>query len=314
MRTGVVPGTPSGPERDAGVRRNESTGSEAVTMHSVPRTFALVGPGRAGSSLALALRDAGWRATAVAGRTPGSPAARSLATRLGCPVTPVDRAGAGADVVVLTTPDAAIDAVAGRVAPGLEPGALVLHCSGARGLDALAPLAAARPDVALGALHPLQTFAGPDPAAVTGAWAAVAGPPAVTEVALALGLRPVVVPDDRRPAYHAAAVVASNHLVALLGQVERLAATAGVPGEAFWPLVHTTVANVVAHDPAGALTGPVARGDHATVAAHLDAIPTSEHDAYRALAQAALELTGRDDPALRRLLDPQGARDAEVPA
>ena len=275
------------------------------------RSFALVGPGRAGTSVALALLARGRRAVGVAGRTPDAPSTRAAVARLGGPPRALAEVGRGAALVVVATPDAAIEAVAAAIAPGIEPGALVVHCSGARGLDALAPLALARPDVALGALHPLQTFAAPDPGRLAGAWAAVAGPPAVTELALDLGLRPVVVPDDRRAAYHAAAVVASNHLVALLGQVTRLADTAGVPVEAFWPLVDATVANVEARGAADALTGPVARGDLATVAAHLDAIDPAECATYAELALAALALTGRDDPALRVLLT--GAR-GEVPA
>jgi predicted short-subunit dehydrogenase-like oxidoreductase (DUF2520 family) len=159
-----------------------------------------------------------------------------------------------------------------------------------------------RPDCAVGAFHPLQTFAAPDPARLAGAWAAVAGPPAVADLARELGAHPFVVLDDRRAAYHAAAVVASNHLVALLGQVERLAELAGVPFDAFLPLVQSAVANCADRGPAAALTGPVARGDATTVAAHLDALPDAEHDAYRALALAALVLTERDDAELRALL------------
>lgn len=281
-------------------------------MNPAPvRSFALVGPGRAGSSIALALVARGWRAVGVAGRSADAPATRAAVARLLCPPCDLPAVGRGAAVVVIATPDATIDAVASAITPGLEPGALVVHCSGAHGLDALARLVAVRPDVEIGALHPLQTFAAPDPTRLAGAWAAVAGPPAVTELALDLGLRPFVVPDDRRAAYHAAAVVASNHLVALLGQVARIADAAGVPVDAFWPLVETTIANVEARGAADALTGPVARGDLATVAAHLDAIDPAERGAYTGLALAALALTGRDDPALRDLL--AGAR-GEVPA
>ena len=275
------------------------------------RTFALVGPGRAGSSLALALLARGWRAVAVTGRSADARSTRAAVARLGCPPAEAAVAGRGAALVVVATPDAAIDAVAAALAPGLEPGALVVHCSGARGLDALACVHAARPDVEIGALHPLQTLAAADPAPLVGAWAAVAGPLAVTELALELGLRPFVVPDDRRAAYHAAAVVASNHVVALLGQVARIAAVAGVPVDAFWPLIDTTIANVEARGVADALTGPVARGDLATVAAHLDAIGPAERDAYAGLALAALALTGREDPSLRELFI--GVR-GEVPA
>jgi predicted short-subunit dehydrogenase-like oxidoreductase (DUF2520 family) len=109
------------------------------------------------------------------------------------------------------------------------------------------------------------------------------------------GMRPFTVTPGARAGYHAAACVASNHLVALLGQVERLAREAGVPFEAFLPLVRASVDNVDELGPAGALTGPVARGDSSTVAAHLDALPDDERAAYRAGALAALRLAGRDD-------------------
>jgi predicted short-subunit dehydrogenase-like oxidoreductase (DUF2520 family) len=111
-----------------------------------------------------------------------------------------------------------------------------------------------------------------------------------------LGGRPVDVPDDRRVAYHAAAAVASNHLVALLGQVERLAAAAGVPAEAYWDLARPTIDNVVELGAAAALTGPVARGDWETVRRHLAAIAPDERDAYLAMSVAAARLVGRDVP------------------
>jgi predicted short-subunit dehydrogenase-like oxidoreductase (DUF2520 family) len=265
-------------------------------------TFALVGPGRAGMSVALALVGAGKRPVAVAGSRVDAPSNRRAVARLGVPAVPVDAVGRGAALVVVATPDGVIEATARTLAPSLEPGALVLHLSGARGLDALAPVAELRPDCAIGALHPLQTFAAPEPQRLAGAWAAVAGPAAVADLARELGAHPFVVADEHRATYHAAAVVASNHLVALLGQVERLAATAGVPFHAFLPLIEATVANCADPGPAAALTGPVARGDVATVAAHLDALPDAERDAYRALALAALVLTARDDADLRALL------------
>ena len=107
-------------------------------------------------------------------------------------------------------------------------------------------------------------------------------------------MRPFRVDACDRVRYHAAACVASNHLVALLGQVERLAAHAGVPLEAFLPLVRGTVENVADLGPAAALTGPVARGDLETVARHLDELPDDERDAYRALVVEARRLTAYD--------------------
>jgi predicted short-subunit dehydrogenase-like oxidoreductase (DUF2520 family) len=219
---------------------------------------------------------------------------------------PVDLADAarGADLVVIATPDGVIREAGRVVAPSLEPGALVVHLSGALGLDALEAIATTRPDVALGALHPLQTLPSPEVGAarLAGAWAGIAGPPAVHALAEELGLRPFELGDADRAVYHAAATIASNHVTALLGQVERVAATASVPLTAFEPLVRATVDNCFAMGPEHALTGPVARGEVETVLRHLGAVAADEQRAYRALAAAAAQLAGHDDPRLRELL------------
>jgi predicted short-subunit dehydrogenase-like oxidoreductase (DUF2520 family) len=239
----------------------------------------------------------------VAGRGPQTASVTAVARRFGAEPVELAAVGRGASLVVLAPPDAAIEAVAAVVADGLEGEALVIHLSGARGLDALAPIATRRADVALGALHPLQTL--PEDAgvgALAGGWAAIAGVGTaverVAELAVALGMQPFTVPDEHRGTYHAAAVVASNHLIALLGQVERLVAVTGVPLAAFRPLVEASVANAFRSGPRAALTGPVARGDVDTVRRHLDAIPLDERPAYRALADAARRLAGREDAAL----------------
>lgn len=122
---------------------------------------------------------------------------------------------------------------------------------------------------------------------------AVAGDPMAREVVGALGGRPVEVPDEHRAAYHAAACIASNHLVALLGQVEQVAAPAGVPLDAFLGLAAATLDNVARLGPAAALTGPAARGDDATLERHRSALAPSERPAYDALAAEARRLAGR---------------------
>lgn len=169
--------------------------------------------------------------------------------------------GAGHDVVLLCVPDAEIAAAAAAVAR--RDGLLVGHCSGATTLDVLAP------HEAFG-LHPLLavTAAG---AAFAGAHAAVAGttPRALaTARALAgqLGLLPTTIDDADRAAYHAAASAASNFLVTLEGAAERLLATTGAPRELLVPLVRGAVEQWAQLGPRRALTGPVARGDEATVA------------------------------------------------
>ncbi len=267
------------------------------------RRVALVGPGRAGGAVCLALTRQGASVVSVAGRTPDTSSTQSVALRFAAAPVPVGAAGAGVDLVVLSPPDDALAEVVSAVAPGVERGTVVLHLSGAHGLGVLGPIAV-RPEVAVGALHPLQSLPSIDVGAdrLAGAWAAVAGPSAIGDLAATLGMHPFAVADEHRARYHAAACVASNHLVALLGQVQRLAAAAGVPQEAFEPLVRTTLEHAMTLGPADALTGPVSRGDVATIAAHLAAIPSEERRAYAAMADAARVLIGRGDPGLVEVL------------
>ncbi|MGQ0824817.1 MAG: Rossmann-like and DUF2520 domain-containing protein [Actinomycetota bacterium] len=283
------------------------------------RTLALIGPGRAGTTIALALLDHGWDAVAVAGRAPDAASTTAAAVCLDTQATLVSEVGRGADVVIVATPDRAIEQAALTAAPSLEPGALVLHLAGSRGLDVFDTLREQRSDVRVGALHPLQSFPSTTTGIerVAGAYAAVAGDAEARQIARELGLRPFALPDNQRTRYHAAAVVASNHLVALLGQVERLAASCDVPFEAFWPLVRASVDNAFQTGPAEALTGPIERGDLATVERHLVALDPVERDAYRALAREAARLTGRRDTGLDRLLgdvlQPGRPRDPNAP-
>lgn len=258
--------------------------------------LALVGPGRAGTTIAAALRDRGWRVVAVAGRTPDAPSTRAAALRFAAPAVAAEVAATDADVVIVATPDAAIEDAAAAVAASVRPGALVIHLSGARGLDALGAVPAR-----VGALHPLQTLPSADAGGerLAGSWCAIAGDPQVADLAESLELRPVVLDDEDRARYHAAACIASNHLVALLDQV---AAVAPVPLEAYLPLVRATVENVAALGPRAALTGPVARGDSETVRGHLAALPRDERPAYLELARRAHRLSGRTDPELEAVL------------
>ncbi|MBL3699898.1 DUF2520 domain-containing protein [Leucobacter luti] len=173
--------------------------------------------------------------------------------------------GSGADLVLLAVPDAAIADAARLIAPG----PLVGHLSGMTTLAALAPHEAL-------SVHPLLSVTGPD-TAFAGAHAAVAG---TSERALAtarslaetLGLVPFTVADEDRAAYHAAASISANALVAIEWVAERLAATAGVPRAALAPLARAALDNWAARGAAAALTGPIARGDEATVSRQRDAL------------------------------------------
>ena len=167
------------------------------------------------------------------------------------------------------------------------PTTVVAHLAGSLGLDVLAP------HRRRAALHPLVPLPDPETGAArlaAGTWFAVAGDPLAEQAVADLGGRAVTVADDQRPAYHAAAVIASNHLVALLGQVERVAAPTGVGLEAFLDLARAALGDVARAGPAAALTGPVARGDTTSVRRHLAALDPAERPAYRALASSAARL------------------------
>jgi len=228
----------------------------------------VVGAGRAGGALGLALGRAGWTVEPALGRDDDlRAAARDV------------------DLLVLAVPDPVIAEVADHVEP--DGTTVVAHLAGSLGLDVLA----GHPRPA--ALHPLVALPDAETGAARladGAWFAVAGDPIVEQVVADLGGHAFTVADEDRTRYHAAAVIASNHLVALLGQVERVAPP-GVPLQAFLALARGTVDNVAALGPAAALTGPVARGDWATVERHLAALPEDERPAYEAMVAQARRLT-----------------------
>jgi predicted short-subunit dehydrogenase-like oxidoreductase (DUF2520 family) len=214
----------------------------------------VVGKGRLGLAIAAALREAGYEV--------GEPAGRG-------------EVPAGAEAILLCVPDAEIAAAAEVVA---GRAGLVGHTSGATPLSALEP--ARRAGAEVFGLHPLQTVTGED-TRFAGCGCAVAGssPGAVlaaARIATELGMASFTVADSQRAAYHAAASISSNFLVTLQADAERLAASAGISGfdarAMLGQLVRTTVENWIELGPERALTGPVARGDQATVAAQRKAI------------------------------------------
>lgn len=226
----------------------------------------IIGPGRAGAALARALTEAGWRVDGPLGRDHDAATATT-----------------GTPLVLLAVPDGAVAEVASSLAPGE---AVVAHVAGALGLDVLAP------HERVASLHPLVALPDADLGArrLRGAWFATAGDPFVASVVDVLGGRSFAVADADRTAYHATAAIAANHLVALLGQVERLAARVDVPLEAYLDLARGALDDVAEVGPVQALTGPVARGDRETVARHLAALPEDERALYALLSAAAERL------------------------
>jgi predicted short-subunit dehydrogenase-like oxidoreductase (DUF2520 family) len=231
-------------------------------------TVRIIGPGRAGRSFALAFAAAGVEVRDLLGHADD-----------------VSSAAVDVDVLLLAVPDQAVAGVAWAVRP--VPSTVVAHCSGALGLEVLAP------HERVAALHPLVTL--PDPAVGaarlgSGGYFAVAGDQAVTELVVALGGRTLAIPADARARYHAAACMASNHLVALLGQVQRVAASLGLPLEAFLPLAQGALDDVGRLGPAAALTGPVARGDLTTIERHRQVLDPTELGGYDAGVDLARRL------------------------
>jgi len=235
----------------------------------------LIGQGRVGSSLATAL-SAASATVAITGREG------------------IEDACLDAEVVLLCVPDGEIEDACERVAAAAPRLRFIGHTSGATPLHALA---AAHPATAF-SMHPLQTVPGPD-TDLTGAPAAISGTGVEAEelagaIAARCGLEPFAVPEESRAAYHAAAAIASNFLVTLESGAEELLAAAGIDGgrELLAPLVLRTAANWAEHGSA-ALTGPIARGDEATIAAHLEAIAATAPELeplYLALAERTREI------------------------
>jgi len=283
----------------------------------------IVGAGRLGLALGLRLRRAGAVASLVySGRRPAPPdhplfASPDPFARYRIGLSPVP---ANVDGVLIAVPDGAIAAVVADLAAlDLSP-IPVLHASGSRSLDVLAPLAAK--GHATGGVHALAAIADPVEGAerLRGASFGVEGEGAARELAMrivagcegrALSIRP-----GGKALYHAAAVFASNYAVALLAVAERLMAEAGVDagdsGPALAALAGGAVENVAARGTAAALTGPVVRGDVETVEMHLARLSGADRSLYCLLGLEALALAAARgvDPAaaarLRELLGDSG--------
>ena len=251
------------------LERDSFSAAPAGSEEPACERLAVVGRGRLGTALATALTAAGYRIVGPLGRNAD---------------------GAAADAVILCVPDQEIAAAAAAIVPG----PLVGHCSGATGLEPLAPHEAF-------SLHPLMTVTR-EGASFAGAGAAIAGSTdralgLASHLATALGMHPVEVADRDRAAYHAAASIASNFLITLEAAAERLAAEVGLERSLLVPLVRASVENWGTLGGERALTGPVARGDHATVARQRAAIEERAPELlglFDAMVEATRQLAGTD--------------------
>jgi predicted short-subunit dehydrogenase-like oxidoreductase (DUF2520 family) len=294
----------------------EPTIADRMPPTDVPR-LAFIGAGRVAQVLATGWARAGRTVAAVASRSAHS--AADLATRL--PATPAVEPSAActaADLVFLTVPDDALAATCSALP--WRPGQLAVHCSGATELSALAAARAAGAGVA--GFHPLQIFSDPERglARLCGSSVAIevgeGGPPwagdALRTLAHDMGLHVITVPPGARALYHAAASHSASFLLSLLQESLDVWARFGVGPQAalaaLLPLARGTLDAAAAAGLAGALSGPLSRGDAGVLRRHLQALDALGGDHghfYRVLARRQLRLArdaGRlDGPALAAL-------------
>lgn len=265
-----------------------------TSEHPARLRVGVVGPGRAGTALARALARAGHVITATAAVSEQS-RRRAREHFPDAEITDPATVCARADLVLLTVPDDELPAlVAGLAGTGAPlSGRLVAHASGARGIKALEP--ATRAGALPLALHPVMTFTGRDDDVdrMKGVSFGVTAPdqlrPAAEALVIEMGGEPVFIPEENRALYHAALAFAANHLVTIVAEAADLLkqAGAGHPNRMLAPLLSAALDNALRFGDSG-LTGPVARGDDGTVAAHVRAIDKADpraKAAYLALAR-----------------------------
>ena len=276
---------------------------------SQPRVT-IIGAGRMGQGLGLALKRRGYKIALVA-RTP-----RDVTPPLVLHQGSRTEATAGAELILIATPDDAITAVAAELAAtgSVTRDQVVLHLSGLLDRTALLPLEES--GAGCGSFHPLQSVAEAATAAerLKGAYVGIEGDDraltAAERLANTLRMIPVRIPAAAKPAYHAGAAFVANYTVALVGVAERLARAAGVPADIaariYLPLLGGAVANLTTLGPAASLTGAVRRGDVRTIRAHLAALGPEDQILYRTVGKAAVTLAreaGLNEGELKRVDD-----------
>jgi predicted short-subunit dehydrogenase-like oxidoreductase (DUF2520 family) len=294
-------------------------GTARFVTQEMSRSISIVGPGRVGRTLGKCLHRLGWRIDAVVARSGARGRAAVRWIGAGRPSGRLTRDVLTADVILLTTPDAAMAKVAAEIARAATKelkGKIVLHTSGALDSRVLAPLAGR--GAATGSLHPMQTFSGREVPKLKNVMFAIEGAPrarrAAAQIARHLGGRPVVLDSKEKAAYHAAGTLVAGHGLALIEAATQILLKLGFTRrralQALLPLARQMLDNFERLGPRPAWTGPLARKDYAIVAAHAKALGCYPREFQAAYAALAL-LSGRvlaQDPAraiasLRRVLE-----------
>lgn len=260
-------------------------------------SIGFIGAGTVGTALAVGLAHVGYQVKMVASKSPTS--AKRLASQIpDCEALPTPaQVVDSTDLVFLTVPDDAIQSLASSLP--WRNGQLAIHSSGATSLEAIA--SASNAGALIGAFHPLQTFASGEQT-LTGVTFAIESPSeylrcTLDQMASDLGATGLTLPKDARALYHVSGVLASNYLVTLLAEAADLWAQFGYNRaealNALLPLVQGTVGNIASQGIPQALTGPIARGDSGTVAAHLVSLEEQSPETlllYKEMARKTLRL------------------------
>jgi len=294
--------------RRAKVEAKKPKAARWQTRANAPKpSVVVVGFGRIGGALALRLKAAGWPVAVL----PRSADSVRKAAKLGLKLADHEDLKRAA-VCILAVPDAAVSLVAQGLIDDLGKETALVHCAGALDLDSFGPGLVKR---LRGSFHPLVAVSDARDGLADHSVAVAASDralmPVLWRMALALRMRPIEVPEGRRAAYHAGAVLTAGLVVALVDAGVAALAEAGVERaaaiNALLPLARSAIDGVDKRGLEKGLTGPIARGDVSVVRAHLEALPPPLASLYKLLSARALTLMGDSLPtetklALQRLL------------
>ena len=281
----------------------------------MPGTLSIIGAGRVGRALGRRLRELGWKIGAVVASSESSARKAVRSIGAGCAHAFLTRQVLAAQVILITTQDHSVAAIAEELARiGAEElrGKIVLHTSGALSSRVLDP--AKKCGAAVGSMHPLQTFSGVGLPSLEGKVFAIEGDAHAVRtarmIARALGAVPVHIEGSMKPLYHAAGALAAGNVLALMEAATQLMTAAGMKRReavrALLPLTRQVLENFERLGPRAAWTGPLSRGDYGVVAAHTEAmndLPAEFRQAYEAVNRLAAVVLAQDSAEMQAELE-----------
>jgi len=281
----------------------------------MPGTLSIIGAGRVGRALGRRLRELGWKIGAVVASSESSARKAVRSIGAGCAHAFLTRQVLAAQVILITTQDHSVAAIAEELARiGAEElrGKIVLHTSGALSSRVLDPVK--KCGAAVGSMHPLQTFSGVAVPSLDGKVFAIEGDTHAVRtarlIARALGAVPVHIEGSKKPLYHAAGALAAGNVLALMEAATRLMTATGLHRReavrALLPLTRQVLENFERLGPRAAWTGPLSRGDYGVVAAHTEAmkdLPAEFRQAYEAVNRLAAVVLAQDSAEMQAELE-----------